>query len=620
MNKLQQIVQLYQNMGGKYFAFRGWYEFRRKSGMLKKAYPVNPEFKNFISLEQWRKEAAPFFFESRESLKFEKVRDERLKEDAKRILDGEIQFFSHEWKNLGKDYDWLTNPDTNYHYDIRKHWTEVADLSREAGDIKFTWEKSRFSYLYTIIRYDYHFDEDHSDFVFDEITDWIEKNPINQGPNYKCSQETSLRIMNWTFALYFYRNSEHLTEAVFQKMMHSIYWQIRHVRSNIQFSRISVRNNHAITETLTLYLTSLLYPFFPDAEERKKKGKAWFEKEIAYQIYEDGTFLQFSMNYHRVVIQLLTWAIGLAELNKEKFADVVYERAYKSVDFLYQCQEESNGWLPNYGSNDGALFFKLSQNDYRDYRPQLDALHQMLTGESLYDGDYEDKAWYGVTSQRYTRITRKYGCISYPVSGYYLIREADTLTFIHCGGYKDRPAQADNMHMDVWYKGENVLLDAGSYKYNTTPELTKYFVGTASHNTVMLDENDQMLKGGRFIWYFWPKNAEANLVESNDEYEFDGRVTAFGQLGKNIVHHRRVIKKKGQPEWIVEDAIEHKLGGMRLRQIWHQNKGFKVGFESDGEQREGEGWTSDYYGEKRSTAQTEFLTNSNKITTTIKLK
>lgn len=229
--------------------------------------------------------------------------------------------------------------------------------------------------------------------------------------------------------------------------------------------------------------------------------------------------------------------------------------------------------------------------------------------------------------QRYTRITRKYGCISYPVSGYYLIREADTLTFIHCGGYKDRPAQADNMHMDVWYKGENVLLDAGSYKYNTTPELTKYFVGTASHNTVMLDENDQMLKGGRFIWHFWPKNAEANLVESNDEYEFDGRVTAFGQLGKNIVHHRRVIKKKGQPEWIVEDEIEHKLGRMRLRQIWHQNKGFKVqdsrfkvGFESDGEQREGEGWTSDYYGEKRSTVQTEFLTNSNKITTTIKLK
>lgn len=623
MNKLQQIVQLYQNMGGKYFAFRGWYEFRRKSGMLKKAYPVNPEFKSFISLEQWRREASPFFFETRESMKLEKVRDERLKEDAQRILNGEIQFFSHEWKKLGKDYDWLTNPDTSYHYDIRKHWTEVADLSKEAGDIKFTWEKSRFSYLYTIIRYDYHFDEDHSDFVFNEIADWIEKNPINQGPNYKCSQEISLRILNWTFALYFYRNSEQLIEEVFQKMMHSIYWQIRHVRSNIHFSRISVRNNHAITETLTLYLTSLLYPYFPDADERKKKGKRWFEEEIAYQMYEDGTFLQFSMNYHRVVIQLLTWAIGLAELNKEKFADVVYERAYKSVDFLYQCQEESNGCLPNYGSNDGALFFKLSQNDYRDYRPQLDALHQMLTGESLYDGDYEDKAWYGVTLQRYTRITRKYGCISYPVSGYYLIREADTLTFIHCGGYKDRPAQADNMHIDVWYKGENVLLDAGSYKYNTTLELTKYFVGTASHNTVMLDENDQMLKGGRFIWYYWPKNAKVELKETDETFVFEGKINVFRQLGMNIVHKRKVVKEKGESRWTVFDEIENKPQGTKLRQLWH-HKGFKVNgsrlkvqFESDGDRKETKGWISGYYGVKEECVQLSIESEGNTITTKI---
>lgn len=28
------------------------------------------------------------------------------------------------------------------------------------------------------------------------------------------------------------------------------------------------------------------------------KRKNWFEKEISYQIYEDGTHLQFSMNYH----------------------------------------------------------------------------------------------------------------------------------------------------------------------------------------------------------------------------------------------------------------------------------------------------------------------------------
>lgn len=618
MNKLQQIVQLYQNMGCRYFAFRAWYEFRRRSGLLKKQFPVNPELKTYISLQLWRKEAAPFFFESRETLTIKKEKDEHLKQDALRILNGEIQFFSLEWKNLGKDYDWVTNPDTGYRYDINKHWTEIEDLSREAGDIKYTWEKSRFSYLYPIMRYDYHYDEDHSAFVFREMEDWIDKNPINQGPNYKCSQETSLRILNWTFALYFYRNSANLTDELFQKMMHSIYWQIRHVRSNIHFSRISVRNNHAITETLTLYLTSLLYPFLPEADERKRKGKTWFEDEIAYQVYEDGTFLQFSMNYHRVVIQLLTWAIGLAEKNHERYSEVVYERAYKSVDFLYQCQEEGNGWLPNYGSNDGALFFKLSKNDYRDYRPQLDALHQMMTGQKLYAEDYEDKSWYGISLDKYPAIERKYGCISYPVSGYYLIREQDSLTFIHCGDYKDRPAHADNMHIDVWYKGENVLLDAGSYKYNTTPELTKYFVGSESHNTLMLGESDQMLKGGRFIWFYWPRNAKTVIREADDAFVFEGCVNEFRQLGQHITQLRNIRKIKGQPCWVITDNIEGAPTDLLKRQLWHTD--FELQIKTSGSIKEKEGWVSDYYGVKRSVRQIEVQTLSKIIETTITVK
>lgn len=51
MNKLQQILQLYQNMGGKYFAFRAWYELRRRSGLLKSLFPVKPEQKTYLSME-----------------------------------------------------------------------------------------------------------------------------------------------------------------------------------------------------------------------------------------------------------------------------------------------------------------------------------------------------------------------------------------------------------------------------------------------------------------------------------------------------------------------------------------------------------------------------------------
>ena len=89
-----------------------------------------------------------------------------------------------------------------------------------------------------------------------------------------------------------------------------------HVYHNINFSRIAVRNNHAITETSMLFICGTLFPFLPNASKWKIQGKRWFEKEIIYQIYEDGTFLQFSHNYNRVVIQLLTIALIFAEINK----------------------------------------------------------------------------------------------------------------------------------------------------------------------------------------------------------------------------------------------------------------------------------------------------------------
>ncbi len=68
-----------------------------------------------------------------------------------------------------------------------------------------------------------------------------------------------------------------------------------------------------------LYLVGLLFEFYPEAERWKNKGKRFFEQEILYQIYKDGSYLQYSMNYQRVVMQLCTWALVLARNNKESF-------------------------------------------------------------------------------------------------------------------------------------------------------------------------------------------------------------------------------------------------------------------------------------------------------------
>jgi hypothetical protein len=545
----------------------------KRLGILKRKFPASPKSKEFIDLETWKLNTPRFIIKSREEISFDRVPSNKLKVEAHRILSGDICFFNCNWINLGPNYDWVTNPETGYKYDNTKHWSEINDFSSTNGDVKYVWEKSRFSYILSIIRYDYHFNEDHSEFVFLEIDNWIASNPVNQGPNWKCSQEISLRTFNWIYAIYFYKNSKELTEERWCRIQRVIYWSLHHVYHNINFSRISVRNNHAITETLFLSLSHMLFPFINETKIWAEKGRKWLEIEVAYQVYDDGTFLQFSMNYQRVLIQLFSLGISLTEMYQKPFSAEFYDKAYKSLNFLYQCLQAENGYLPNYGSNDGSLFFSLSELDYNDFRPQLNTLHRILTNVKLFNESCinEDYNWCQSEVNEFKRklpLLKQFGTIAFSDGGYYLYRTYNSFTFIRCGSHKDRPSQADNLHVDVWINGKNVLRDSGTYKYNTSKELSDYFTGTISHNSVVVDRKEQMLKGSRFIWYYWSQSLNASWTDLDKVVIFKGRISAFRFISSKILHTRIVSINKNRLEWIVSDYVEN-ANGLTKSQIWH---------------------------------------------------
>jgi len=590
LNKIKQLINLFKNMGMRYVA--------------------------------WRNNTPIFFFDGKENIPLTAKENETLKTRFRENKQGTFTFFSSKKHDLGATYNWIVNPSTGYKYDITKHWSDIEDLSSEAGDIKYVWEKARFSYLYDIIRHDYHNDSDQAAFIFSEIDNFIKNNPINLGPNYKCSQEISLRILNWTFALYYYKNSEFLTPERFDVIMNSIYWQLHHVFHNINFSRIAVRNNHAITETLMLYISGLLFPFIPETKKWSRQGKKWFEQEVNYQIYDDGTFLQFSMNYHRVAIQLLTWGIRLSQLHNDPFIDAVYEKAKKSLVFLEASQDPVSKQLPNYGSNDGALFFKLTDDDYRVYQSQLDDLRAVLYGEVR--EIRESQGWYGLQDLKVAQH-RDDGIFSFRESGYYIAQEEDVKTFIKCGRYKDRPAQADNLHLDIWVQGINYLRDAGSYMYNTSKEELDFFMGTKSHNTISVNGENQMLKGSRFIWYNWIKETNALLSEETDTYHFDGNIKAFKHIG-NYTHRRKVAKMKGELSWEVTDDVNLNDKDY-MEQFWHINPEIEdlikiTAVDANGNTitaTKDTAWYSSYYGVKMPSLQLSFKDQTGILTTTIKI-
>ncbi|MCE7068412.1 alginate lyase family protein [Dyadobacter sp. CY326] len=623
------MIQMLRNMGLRYVLFRIWFEIQRRTGLLRLRFPTQSKQQSHYSKADWLQCNVKFMTDPA-ILNLEKNQNlPELMARVQHVQQNRFQYFSGQWFTVT---DWHTNPENGFSYDKMSHWSTISTHSKQAGDIKYIWEKSRFCFLYDLIRYDFHFENDQSEIVSAFINDWIEQNPVNRGPNWLCGQEISFRVINWTFALHYYKHSKTLTSELFSKIMCSIREQMQHVALNINFSRIAVRNNHALTETLALFVTGLCFPLFPESAKWRRNGKKWFESEIAYQVYADGTYLQFSMNYHRIVVQLLTLAIRLAELNDEHWAPVIYNRAAKSLRFLRSCQDDQTGWLPNYGNNDGALFFPITECHYRDFRPQLESLSRCLAIALNYGkGPWnEESGWFSgfVNANNDFQTHLPESLTSLEKGGYHIIRDDNSLTFLKCGAYRDRPFQADNLHLDIWANGVNIMRDAGSFSYNTDDKWLQYFNGTAAHNTAMLGNFDQMQKGPRFTWFHWIKKAESTVYESVETFEINAEFEGFYHLGKGIKHRRRVSKTKNRLHWIIEDWIANAPSHLPMRQIWHPNPLFLDHYHIAATDDAGQeiclskklSWHSETYGLKEEGVSLEFASTGRSIRTVIEQK
>jgi hypothetical protein len=308
----------------------------------------------------------------------------------------------------------------------------------------------------------------------------------------------------------------------------------------------------------------------------------------------------------------------------------VYARAHKSLHFLHTCQDVESGELPNYGSNDDTSVFVLSDTAWGDYRPVLNTASLILNQKNLYPypgASLEDAAWYGYDVRRRERTSHS----SQPVAvmetfkkgGYSVCKDENTLTFFTCKVYHDKPVQADNLHLDVWIDGTNVLRDAGTSILSGGKDHEAYYVGTKGHNTVALGSYDQMLMGNEANWWYWVKKKEFTMDEDEEKIVMQGAIHAFSHVGPHIQHRRKVTKWKKQLLWEIEDEMVNKPSALPMIQRWHPSNDAlaKLSWKCVNEEGgavipvEEEGWYSLPYGGVEQTKDLLFTTSGNKLTT-----
>lgn len=442
------------------------------------------------------------------------------------------------------------------------HWSRISDFS--SGDIKGVWELSRFAWAYPLIQ------AKDSETFWSLVEDWAAGNPPNTGVHWKCGQEIAIRMFALTCGYFVFQDDRATTRERKDLCREIIFRSAVRIDANIQYA-LSQKNNHGVSEAAGLFTAGILFDHGP----WRDKGKALLESQARELIYDDGSFSQHSVNYHRLMLHVYLWTIQLGNANDVAFSKTMLDRVRKTGLWLLALCDPDTGRCPNLGANDGAQVFPVIASDYLDFRPTIQAVAAVIdkeqwlplgpwdafadflgAGDTLVKTSKPHQSSKDVKEQT-TSTPQDPGIktqeprpapasasarapeIQYLSGGYAVFTppsststsdsDSTRLIFRCPTSFRHRPGHCDLLHVDLFHRGINVLRDAGSFSYNCDQPWQSYFSSVAAHNTVQFDDHDQMPRLSRFLLGKWP---ESKVIVD----ETDGQVSAGFKDWKGCRH------------------------------------------------------------------------------------
>src|SRR5229473_1235355 len=597
MGKLGTLLEIGRTFGVRDGLLRLGYELQRGSGLMSrrmqsvqgwefwdlKHIAPNTSPEDILSIR--RQGGRPFFFSDSRSLAIDLKKtlgahgEESVVAEADRILEGSLPFFGRLSFACGFPPKWFQNPATGQRVSPDRPWTQMRFASDDYGDLKFILEPSRFLFVYPLARaYAISGDERFPEAFWTAIENWAGNSPPMSGPLWICGQESSLRILAWSFALYSFLHSPATTPqraALLLSMIAAHAWR---TMQTVGYAR-SQRSNHLFSEAVGLWTAGTLYPELRDAAAWQIQGSRLLREAVHDQITPEGAYLQDSFNYQRMVLHLLLWTLRLSEIHKIKLDPEIRTRTTAAFEFIGRFVDPESGHAPNHGSNDGSCILPLAACDYGDFRPLLRLGSRVLDRPTvLQPGPWDEAAlWlYGkpAKSERESAdrepADRKPAHTVTSAAGYHRVGTSNSWALVRAGHYTRRPFQADQLHVDLWWHGLNLARDAGTYLYNGEPPWNNGLASTAVHNTVTVDRRDQMRRAGRFLWLDWAQasgrsfstssSASLSKTSADSPNGFEGEHDGYRRLG---VKQRRMVQCVTEDAWVIVDDLlgagEHEL-------------------------------------------------------------
>ncbi len=473
-------------------------------------------------------------------------------------------------KIFGIEFDYTGN--INWHLDISSNKTfpriyskDINIRTEKHGSAKFVWEINRMLFLpWICLNYRTSENPKYLQLFQNIIKSWTGQNPYMLGINWNSNIEINIRLINWAFcwdildAYSLINKDPEFNKFVYEIWLPQIYLHCKYSYSNP--SRFSSANNHLISEYAGLFIATSLWKFRQSARWNNY-AKSGLEKEIHKQHSENGINKEEAAEYIQFVTDffLVSYLVGIKSNNP--FSEKYNQKLKKIIYYICELLD-SKGNFPQYGDeDDGKVLLFNPESDFNNFKSIL------ATGAIIYTDpllksksngfDLKNSILLGEEGQKLfdsiKNVPVETKTTFYEKEGHFIMKEkintkeiylhfnAAPTGYLSIAAHGHADALSYIMHLD----GKPFFIDSGTYTYHTDPEWRKYFVGTLSHNTIRINEEDQALYVGPTLWL---NHYRTKLIKSYTDKKTDQIIASHNGYKKiGVIHQRELIfdKEKG---------------------------------------------------------------------------
>lgn len=483
--------------------------------------------------------------------------------EADQILAGKRAYFGYGSVHVGSIVDWNHDPITGHRWPASPG--NRIDHRVATSDPKWIWELNRLQHLPVLAQAWLFTGEPHyAETAFAHLDSWLDQNPIGIGIAWRGSFESGLRAISVAVALQGLRSSPAMTTRRYRRVVRMLDASARycwHTRS-----RFSSANNHLIGELAGLLTVHLIFPELAAPASLYKRAVETLAVESERLILPDGAGAEQSISYQIFAAELLAVVVLLLQRGGKRVPSELVAALDRGAQYLVSIvgSEDPD---PRYGDDDDSFALRLGAEPKRTARQHL-GIVAAITGNTT-AARYGEKTL--ATAWIANALRTPLGAIGAgidscetppsvyaPNGGMAVLRSGRTRLTIDVGplGYLSTAAHghADALAVTLSAEGRELIVDPGTASFYGNPAVRNAHRGTRAHPTVCVDDVDQSVIGGPFLWRHHAETTvrSVDLERGIVDAEHDG----YRRLDDPVVHRRWLIAPPGDATVVIVDLIE----------------------------------------------------------------